>query len=175
MAADLWLFIPLAILSNTAFPLPFDPVVWGVYVPGWPAWWMWRWRELAIPAWVGAALVVASSAWIMWQARHDRFTKLFLVRPAVHISTSAAMLNAIREARLRPEFASLYPDLAPGVWVPACSLRDFVLERGLYQRRTGLPSHRRLLLESHFEFRGGPLSRHHGWTGPHERTDEATA
>ena len=29
MAADLWLFIPLAILSNTAFPLPFDYVlVW---------------------------------------------------------------------------------------------------------------------------------------------------
>lgn len=29
MAAELWLFISLAILSNTAFPLPFDPVlVW---------------------------------------------------------------------------------------------------------------------------------------------------
>jgi hypothetical protein len=83
------------------------------------------------------------------------------------------MLHEIREARLRPEYASLYPDLSPGVWVPACTLRDFVLERGLYQRRTGLPSHRRLLLESHFEFRGGSTPRHSAWTGPHERTDEA--
>jgi len=82
------------------------------------------------------------------------------------------MLYSIRQARLRPEYAPLYPDLTPGVWVPACTLRDFILERGLYQRRTGLPSERRLLLESHFEFRGGPLSRHPSWTGPHERRDE---
>jgi hypothetical protein len=82
------------------------------------------------------------------------------------------MLYSIREARLRPEYISLYPDLMPGVWVPACTLRDFVLERGLYQRRTGPPSHRRLLQESHFEFRGGPVSRHSGWTGPRERSDE---
>jgi hypothetical protein len=83
------------------------------------------------------------------------------------------MRYSIREARLRPEFATQYPDLTPGVWVPACSLRDFVLERGLYQRRTGLPSNRRLLLESHFEFRGGPVARHPSWSGPHERSDEA--
>jgi hypothetical protein len=83
------------------------------------------------------------------------------------------MMHEIREARLRPEYASLYPDLTPGVWVPACTLRDFVLERGLYQRRTGLPSHRRLLLESHFEFRGGKMPRYSAWSGPHERTDES--
>lgn len=83
------------------------------------------------------------------------------------------MLHSIREARLRPEYAYLYPDLKPGVWVPACSLRDFILERGLYQRRTGPPIHRRMLLESHFEFRGGVFPRHSSWTGPHERSDEA--
>ena len=84
------------------------------------------------------------------------------------------MLHSIREARLRPEYATLYPDLVPGVWVPACTLRDFVLERGLYQRRTGPQTHRRLLLESHFEFRGGTSSRQSPWTGPQERTDKAT-
>ena len=104
---------------------------------------------------------------------HDRFTNLFFVSPIVHISTPPAMLHSIREARLRPEYATLYPDLVPGVWVPACTLRDFVLERGLYQRRTGSPIHRRLLLESHFEFRGGTSSRQPSWTGPHERSDEA--
>jgi hypothetical protein len=82
------------------------------------------------------------------------------------------MLHSMREARLRPEYSNLYPDLIPGIWVPACTLRDFILERGLYQRRTGPPSERRLLLESHFEFRGGPTSRHPAWTGPPERSDE---
>jgi hypothetical protein len=82
------------------------------------------------------------------------------------------MLHSIREARLRREYAGLYPDLTPGVWVPACTLRDYILERGLYQRRTGAPTHRRLLLESHFEFRGGPAARPSTWTGPHERSDE---
>jgi hypothetical protein len=101
------------------------------------------------------------------------FTNLFFVTPIVHISTSPAMLHTIREARLCSEYATLYPDLVPGVWVPACTLRDFVLERGLYQRRTGPPTHRRLLLESHFEFRGGTSSRPSPWTGQQERSDEA--
>ena len=60
---------------------------------------------------------------------------------------------SIREARLLPAYASLYPDMKPGVWLPACSLAEFVLERGLYQRRSGSPAKRRLLNESHFEFR----------------------
>jgi hypothetical protein len=81
-------------------------------------------------------------------------------------------MHSIREARLRPEYATLYPDLIPGVWMPAYTLRDFVLERGLYQRRTGPPTHRRLQLESHFEFRGGTSSRRSAWSGPHERGDE---
>jgi hypothetical protein len=63
---------------------------------------------------------------------------------------------SIREARLLPAYASLYPDMKPGVWLPACSLAEFVLERGLYQRRSGSPAKHRLLNESHFEFRGGP-------------------
>lgn len=75
----------------------------------------------------------------------------------------------IREARLRPEYVALYPDLAPGVWVPANTLTEFVLERGLYQRRTGSPSQARPLLESHFDFRGGPSHRDAAWTGPRER------
>jgi hypothetical protein len=105
--------------------------------------------------------------------RHDWLTNLSFVSPIVHISTPPAMLPSIREARLRPEYATLYPDLVPGVWVPACTLRDFVLERGLYQRRTGSPTHRRPLLESHFEFRAGTSSRQSPWNGPHERSDEA--
>jgi hypothetical protein len=63
--------------------------------------------------------------------------------------------SRIREARLRPAYADLYPDLKPDVWLPACVLAEFVLERGLYQRRSGSAAKDRLLDESHFEFRGG--------------------
>lgn len=53
-------------------------------------------------------------------------------------------MQSIREARLRPEHVRLYPDLSPGVWVPATVLKD---------RRTGSPSRARPLDEAHFEFR----------------------
>ena len=76
-----------------------------------------------------------------------------------------------REGRLRPEFATQYPDLTPGIWVPACTLTEFVLERGLYQRLTGSPAKHRSLFEGHFEFRGGP-TRESAWAGPDERSGE---
>jgi hypothetical protein len=47
-------------------------------------------------------------------------------------------------------------------------LAEFVLERGLYQRRTGSAARDRLLDESHFEFRGGPPPMP-DWKRPHER------
>jgi hypothetical protein len=82
------------------------------------------------------------------------------------------MASSIREARLRRSCAGLYPDLKPGVWLPACVLAEFVLERGLYQRRTGSASRDRLLDESHFEFRGGPPAMP-GWKRPFERMGDA--
>lgn len=78
----------------------------------------------------------------------------------------------VREGRLRPRYASLYPDLTPGVWLPACVLAEFVLERGLYQRRTGSAARDRLLDESHFEFRGGPPPMP-DWKRPYERLGDA--
>jgi hypothetical protein len=77
--------------------------------------------------------------------------------------------SSIREARLRPAYASLYPDLKPDVWLPACVLVEFVLERGLYQRRSGSAAKDRLLDESHFEFRGGPAPSE----DPHRRAERA--
>lgn len=68
---------------------------------------------------------------------------------------------------MRSGYASLYPDLKPDVWLPACVLAEFVLERGLYQRRTGSDAKDRLLDESHFEFRGGPLPA----ADPHRRPE----
>jgi hypothetical protein len=80
----------------------------------------------------------------------------------------------MREARLLPQYSALYPDLEPGVWVPACTLAEFVLERGLYQRRIGAPSQDRPLSQSHFEFRGGP-PRPSDWQGPPERSADLIA
>ena len=81
-------------------------------------------------------------------------------------------MRPLREARLRQEHAQHYPDLTPGVWVPAHVLVEFVLERGLYQRRSGSPSQARPLDESHFDFRGGDVRAPASWDGVSERVGE---
>ena len=59
-----------------------------------------------------------------------------------------------REARLRPECASLYPALAPDQWDSAAMLADRVLaDRLIHGNHAALQG--RALLDSHFEFRGG--------------------
>jgi hypothetical protein len=50
--------------------------------------------------------------------------------------------TGVREARLRPEFAELYPGLEPGAWEDATILAEQVLSD-------------RVLATEHFEFRGG--------------------
>jgi hypothetical protein len=59
----------------------------------------------------------------------------------------------IREARLRPEFAPLYPSLEPGVWLPATTVGQKLLLWHLATAAT--PQGERLMTEEHFEFRGG--------------------
>jgi hypothetical protein len=61
----------------------------------------------------------------------------------------------MREARLRPEFAQLYPALTPGEWEPAARIAEAVLANLLLREMTDSPSPDRLLPETHFEFRGG--------------------
>jgi hypothetical protein len=60
----------------------------------------------------------------------------------------------MREARLRPEFAHLYPELTPDRWEPASRIAEVVLARYLLQQLASDPMER-ALQESHFEFRGG--------------------
>jgi hypothetical protein len=61
--------------------------------------------------------------------------------------------GTVREARLRPEFASLYPGLEPGVWLPATTIGQKLLLWHLATAAT--PQGERLMAEEHFEFRGG--------------------
>lgn len=61
---------------------------------------------------------------------------------------------ARREARLRPEFAALYPGLGAGEWAPAAVVADRVLAQSLLRASDGT-IRGRVLLEAHFEFRCG--------------------
>jgi hypothetical protein len=62
--------------------------------------------------------------------------------------------SVVREARLRPEAAHLYPGIPAGVWLPASDIGAKLLLQHL-----GSPAApelgNRLLDERHFEFRGG--------------------
>ena len=61
---------------------------------------------------------------------------------------------ARREARLRPEFAALYPGLGAGQWAPAAVVADRLLAQSLLRASDGT-IRGRVLLEAHFEFRHG--------------------
>ena len=59
-----------------------------------------------------------------------------------------------RRARLRREYASLYPGVACGTWIGARRMAETVRyssRQAWFRERLG----RRLLPETHFEFRGG--------------------
>ena len=59
-----------------------------------------------------------------------------------------------RQARLRSEYAFVYPSVKPGVWEPAVTLADRLLADSLLHGR-GAAFSGRTLPEVHFEFRGG--------------------
>jgi hypothetical protein len=64
-------------------------------------------------------------------------------------------VNSSREARLRPEFATLYPGLEPLVWEDAATLADQLLSEHALKPSPGFMLNDRVLPEAHFEFRGG--------------------
>lgn len=63
------------------------------------------------------------------------------------------MQSTIREARLKPEFADLYPGVQSGVWLPATVMGQQLLLWHLTQ--AAMPRGERLMSEEHFDFRGG--------------------
>lgn len=71
-------------------------------------------------------------------------------------------MTILREARLKPEFAHLYPELPAGRWLPASEVGATIL---MSQLRASRPPSlgERLLPEEHFEFRGGA---HRGFESP---------
>ena len=70
------------------------------------------------------------------------------------------MINPmLRQARLKPEFAALYPGFEPGVWRPAAEAAAQLLAM---MRSADSAFEERVMNERHFEFRGGlPAPRPH--------------
>lgn len=64
-----------------------------------------------------------------------------------------------REARLRPEYAQLYPMLEAGRWEPASAVAQKVAAIRLLQLADNFVLHDRVLPDAHFEFRGGSTRR----------------
>jgi hypothetical protein len=60
-----------------------------------------------------------------------------------------------RQARLRAEYASLYPSLQPGIWVDADDLAEQMLTEHLLRPSPGFMLSSRIIPEEHFDFRGG--------------------
>ncbi|MBA2627871.1 MAG: hypothetical protein H0U85_07645 [Gemmatimonadales bacterium] len=58
----------------------------------------------------------------------------------------------IREALLKPEYASLYPEMVPGVWQAAADIAAQVMVR---MQQGDAHFEHRIMNEQHFEFRGG--------------------
>lgn len=75
--------------------------------------------------------------------------------------------SQIRLVRLRPEFASLYPGLDPGVWETATELAEHTI-----QPSPGFMLSNRILPDEHFEFRGGTPGRGSSWSGMRSRVTD---
>ena len=83
---------------------------------------------------------------------------------------SDAMLLGTREARLRPEWAHLYPGIEADVWNVAASVLPLVLRQRVINEGSWEFA-RRILDDHHFEFRGG-RPRNSGWTGLLTRVED---
>ena len=97
---------------------------------------------------------------------HPVVSVVIFAVPLLHLSSQVMIFFAIRRARLRPEYAHLYPRLAPGIWLGARAAARAV-RRELVRRKRSEASGQRLLPEAHFEFRGG---RHRSREGAEPRT-----
>ncbi len=61
----------------------------------------------------------------------------------------------VREGRLRPEFAHLYPGIPAGTWMLAATLAKHLLNGMIADGKQAPAINVRLMDDAHFEFRGG--------------------
>jgi hypothetical protein len=75
-----------------------------------------------------------------------------------HILSLMLPPKPVREARLKPDFAHLYPGITPGEWLPARALSDQVLARVMDDPPPDDGLRHRVLSPEHFEFRDAPVT-----------------
>jgi len=61
----------------------------------------------------------------------------------------------VRRTRVRPEFAHLYPEIVPGIWISARRATRLVRRHPRPREQRPVPDDGRVLPELHFEFQGG--------------------
>jgi hypothetical protein len=61
----------------------------------------------------------------------------------------------VRRTRVRPEFAYLYPEIVPGVWIGARRATRLVQRHPKPREYRPVPDNGRVLPDLHFEFQGG--------------------
>ena len=76
-----------------------------------------------------------------------------------------------REARLRYQFAAMYPGIAPGVWTNAATMTDMVVVVRLRRGEVAVLQRDRVLDPDHFIFRYGGGERP-GNPHPRERASD---
>jgi hypothetical protein len=104
--------------------------------------------------------------------RSRPFPARLVASPGGHFSQEPrGLLRTVREARLRPEFAGLYPGVEPGVWERATLLADLLLAQHFLRPSPGYMLSDRVLPEEHFEFRGGEV-RGLFWNGQLSRATD---
>ena len=83
------------------------------------------------------------------------------------------MTPNLRKTCLKPEYASLYPEVPPNIWLGAGGIAARVASR----LRRSVDSNpwplKRVLSDEHFEFRGG-RRRRQAWRGPGSRLGEGS-
>jgi hypothetical protein len=77
-----------------------------------------------------------------------------------------------RLARLRPEYAPLYPELPPGVWIKARDAAAVIVDGVMAGSRLWPGPGPRVLMDEHFMFRGG-TGQWIGRSDPEPRMDDS--
>lgn len=99
---------------------------------------------------------------VHWQGSHHNLEAL--------VSTPRG-----RQGRLRTEYASLYPGVKPGAWMPVEKLLSLVTDLIHKDRsKSGIITGRRLLHDEHFEYRG-TSARPDGLPASHSRLSDSSA
>ena len=132
--------------------------------------WTTSWDWLRGPGRPGSVVTTAANSWShrlsIW--RRSR------VNPRQSAQASQAQTRG-REARLRADFAHLYPGIDSRAWTPVEALINRVVTL-LYgdPANSGRITGSRLLREDHFEFRGAS-ARPEGWPAGLTRMSDAAA